>query len=77
MPESNLFEIYATDEFRGIAVEPTSFLRSLPQGEQIARLRRYLHDLQAEYEDAADQAEKARISVLQKAARQHLRELGA
>jgi hypothetical protein len=77
MPESKLFDIYASDEFRGVAVEPTAFLRSLPQAEQIARLRKYLDDLQGEYEDAADEAEKARISALQGAARQHLQKLSA
>lgn len=69
MPDVNLFNIYATDEFRGVAVEPTPFLRSLPQAEQITRLRKYLVDLQGEYNDAADGAEEARISALQEAAR--------
>jgi hypothetical protein len=75
MPHANLFDIYATDEFKGVTVEPTSFLRSLPQAEQITRLRKYLADLQGEYRDAADAAEKARISALQNAARQYLQKL--
>jgi hypothetical protein len=77
MPDANLFDIYATDESRGVAVEPTPFLCSLPQAEQITRLRKYLADLQGEYNDAADGAERARISAFQEAARRYLQKLRA
>lgn len=75
MTERNLFEIFPTDEFNTLVVEPTEHLKSLPPEQQIVRVRHYLAELQHEYDDVADKAEQARVSRLMAAARQHLAKL--
>lgn len=75
MPETNLFEIYATDEFHSTAVEPSAWLKSLPIAERIDKLEHYLADLQAEYDMVVDATERARISILKTAARHYLDEI--
>lgn len=75
MPETNLFEIYATDEFHSTAVEPSEWLKSLPITEQMEKLERYLADLQAEYDLVVDATERARISILKTTARHYLDEI--
>ena len=72
MTERNLFEIFPIDEFNTMVVEATGHLKSLPVDEQIARVKHYLSELQHEYDDVADASERARVSKLMAAARQHL-----
>ncbi len=75
MPESNLFEIQAIDEFRTTVAEPTEWLKSLPVEAQVTKLEHYLQDLQAEYDMVADAAERSRVAVLMRAARDYLTKL--
>ncbi|MDQ2696042.1 MAG: hypothetical protein M3Z21_11830 [Pseudomonadota bacterium] len=75
MPEANLFEIYAADEFHTTVAEPSEWLKSLPAEEQIEKIRHYLADLQGEYDQVADSQERSRIAVLMGAARRHLTSL--
>ena len=75
MPETNLIEIVATDEFHGTTAYPSEHLKSLPTAEQIAKLMTYIEELQGEYELAADRMERARVAVLKQAAKDYLKTL--
>ncbi len=77
MPQTNLIEIVATDEFHGTAAYPSEYLKSLPRDERIAKLITFIEALQGEYELAADGAERARVAVLKQAAKEYLKTLGA
>lgn len=75
MPETNLFEIQATDEDGSAVAEPTERLRSLGLEEQRSKLSHYISDLEGEYEMVADGAERAHLSKLLAAARRYLADL--
>lgn len=75
MSESNLFEIEVLDEDHTARAEPTVWLRSLSVEDQLKKVRHYLSYLQGEYDMLADGVERAHLSVLMAAARQHLHEL--
>ena len=72
MPESNLLEITAADEFGTTVAEPTPWLKSLPSDQQISKLSRYIDELNGEYDGASDEKEKSRIAILRRAAQKHI-----
>lgn len=77
MPEKNLIDIDAADEFHTVEARPTEWLKSLPVAEQRAKLQKYIRDLQGEYELAADATERSRIAILTRAAQDYLKDLQA